>query len=219
MRGSGRGTSQLESRIKAPIYYLKLSRSLEDISSTKIRENIDDNRDISTLVDPVVQNYIYENSLYLREPQYKQVIRGRAIQIEIYDEPGERQKQEVLFAVEGKQEESEFRRASQVENIRYTLVRDLEQGGKIVGSRLFMAWPLPTYTRSFRVWRWPTISGRIPLGGLCWWRRFLSLARRMCGMWNSCWPRTPLAFCLQKDYTYAVFSPYMGLYTPGRSRS
>ena len=30
-------------------------------------------RDISNLIDPVVQNFIYDNSLYLREPQYKNV--------------------------------------------------------------------------------------------------------------------------------------------------
>ena len=41
-----------------------------------IRENIDLGRDISNLIDPSVQDYIYRNSLYLREPQYKQIIRA-----------------------------------------------------------------------------------------------------------------------------------------------
>ncbi|MFQ8689682.1 MAG: nicotinate-nicotinamide nucleotide adenylyltransferase [Blautia sp.] len=210
MRGSGRGTSQLESRIKAPIYYLKLSRSLEDISSTKIRENIDDNRDISTLVDPVVQNYIYENSLYLREPQYKQVIRGRAIQIEIYDEPGERQKQEVLFAVEGKQEESEFRRASQVENIRYTLVRDLEQGGKIVGIAAFHGLATTNLYQEFQSLEVANhirenTSGRIVLVAAL----FVSGQTHVRDV-EQLLATDTLAFCLQKDYTYAVFSPYHG---------
>ena len=51
----------------------------QDISSTRIRENIDYGRDISNLIDPVVQNFIYDNSLYLREPQYKNVFEAKNI--------------------------------------------------------------------------------------------------------------------------------------------
>lgn len=61
--------------IKNEIIELKLPSHLEDISSTKIRENIDNNRDIANLIDNMAQNFIYENSLYLRESQYKQVIK------------------------------------------------------------------------------------------------------------------------------------------------
>lgn len=61
---------------------LKLPVYLEDISSTRIRENIDLGRDISNLIDPVAQNFIYDNSLYLREPQYKNVFEIRNISFE-----------------------------------------------------------------------------------------------------------------------------------------
>lgn len=44
------------------------------------------NRDISNLIDPSVQEYIYYNGLYLREPEYKPIIRARAI---VFEEPGE----------------------------------------------------------------------------------------------------------------------------------
>ncbi|MDL2234894.1 HD domain-containing protein [Christensenellaceae bacterium OttesenSCG-928-L17] len=63
------------SRVKGDIQELELSAYLEDVSSTRIRDNIDHNRDISSLVDPVAQTFIYDNSLYLREPQYKEVMR------------------------------------------------------------------------------------------------------------------------------------------------
>ena len=105
--------------LKAPIYYLKLNERLEDISSTKIRENIDDNRDISSLVDPVVQNYIYENNLYLREPQYKQILRGRAVRVEVFEDPTKSIEEEIFKVLEGRPEEEEFQRASKVDNIRY----------------------------------------------------------------------------------------------------
>ena len=62
--------------ITGRVVQLQLPTHLEDISSTRIRENIDLGRDISNLVDPTVQDLIYRNSLYLREPQYKQLVRA-----------------------------------------------------------------------------------------------------------------------------------------------
>ena len=61
------------SMIEGDIVELTLPVQLEDISSTRIRHNIDEGRDISTLIDPVAQNYIYEFGLYKREPQFKSV--------------------------------------------------------------------------------------------------------------------------------------------------
>ena len=62
--------------ISGKVIQLQLPTHLEDISSTRIRENIDLGRDISNLVDPTVQDLIYRDSLYLREPQYKQLVRA-----------------------------------------------------------------------------------------------------------------------------------------------
>ncbi|MGI6735787.1 MAG: hypothetical protein ACOX41_00520 [Anaerovoracaceae bacterium] len=75
-QGSGTGARYRErlAQITGEVVELTLPTQLEDISSTRIRENIDNNRDISSLIDPVVQNYIYDNSLYLREPQYKMIL-------------------------------------------------------------------------------------------------------------------------------------------------
>ena len=64
------------SAIRGRVVQLQLPTHLEDISSTRIRENIDLGRDVSNLVDPTVQDLIYRNSLYLREPQYKQLVRA-----------------------------------------------------------------------------------------------------------------------------------------------
>ena len=61
------------SAIAGRIIELSLPTHLEDISSTRIREAVDLNRDISNLVDPVAQEYIYHHNLYLREPQNKPV--------------------------------------------------------------------------------------------------------------------------------------------------
>lgn len=68
--------------IRGEILQLSLPVQLEDISSTRIRENIDCNRDISNLMDPIAQNYIYSRNLYLREPQYKPVIDAETLRFE-----------------------------------------------------------------------------------------------------------------------------------------
>ena len=76
------------SRITGRVVQLQLPTHLEDISSTRIRENIDLGRDISNLVDPTVQDLIYRNSLYLREPQYKQLVRASFLEFSREDHPG-----------------------------------------------------------------------------------------------------------------------------------
>ncbi len=71
--------------ITGHVLKLKLPKYYEDISSTRIRENIDLGRDISSLVDPIAQNYIYDRNLYLREPAYKHVLQARDITISSYE--------------------------------------------------------------------------------------------------------------------------------------
>lgn len=61
--------------ISGHVLELTLPEELEEISSTRIREAVDANRDISHLIDPVAQEFIYRHSLYLREPQDKPVLR------------------------------------------------------------------------------------------------------------------------------------------------
>lgn len=67
--------------IQGDLIYLTLPTYFEDISSTKIRKNIDSNHDISALIDRVAQNYIYENKLYLREPQFKGILEAQELEI------------------------------------------------------------------------------------------------------------------------------------------
>ncbi|MDO4314748.1 MAG: cytidyltransferase-related domain protein [Oscillospiraceae bacterium] len=75
------------SRVTGDVIQLQLPTHLEDISSTRIRENIDLGRDISNLIDPAVQDFIFRNSLYLREPQYKQLIRASYLDFSLAERP------------------------------------------------------------------------------------------------------------------------------------
>ena len=61
--------------ITGRVVELTLPPQLEEISSTRIREAVDANRDVSNLIDPMAQEFIYRRGLYLREPQDKPVLR------------------------------------------------------------------------------------------------------------------------------------------------
>lgn len=85
--------------ILGDVLLLELPTHLEDISSTRIRENIDLGRDISNLVDPTVQDFIYRNSLYLREPQYKQILRASDLDFSFVERPDRALLEELSAAV------------------------------------------------------------------------------------------------------------------------
>ncbi len=70
--------------ITGQVINLTLRKYYEDISSTRIRDNIDMDRDISNLIDTVAQNYIYDRNLYLRQPAYKHILQAQEIHIGSY---------------------------------------------------------------------------------------------------------------------------------------
>lgn len=74
----------LETIIRGKLKLLSLPSYYETVSSTRIREYVDQNLDISMLVDPIAQSYIYENGLYLRSPQYKQVLEPQELYYKQY---------------------------------------------------------------------------------------------------------------------------------------
>src|SRR5690606_9101670 len=74
--------------IKGNIIRLSLPPQYEDISSTQIRTYIDEDRDISQLIDPLAQKYIYEYGVYRREPQYKTLLQTTPLDIELVEHIG-----------------------------------------------------------------------------------------------------------------------------------
>lgn len=66
----------LSEKIYNETIIIQTDRRYDSISSSRIRENIDLNRDISNLLEPLAQKYIYKNNLYSREPQYKTYVQG-----------------------------------------------------------------------------------------------------------------------------------------------
>ena len=87
--------------ITGRVLQLQLPPHLEDISSTRIRENVDLNRDISTLVAPVIQDFIYQNGLYLRDTPDKPLLYAGDLEFQWEESPTQEQVAELTAGLPG----------------------------------------------------------------------------------------------------------------------
>ena len=84
-----RGSKRKIRGILKDVEFLDLPKDLKEISSTQIRVNIDENRDISSLIDPLAQKYIYTNGFYQKTPVEKTLLQMSFLEKKIvpaYDE-------------------------------------------------------------------------------------------------------------------------------------
>jgi nicotinic acid mononucleotide adenylyltransferase len=85
-RGKVKKFNEAIKNIDGDVLSLTLSSKYSEISSTQIRSYIDENRDISSLVDPMSEQYIYNNGFYQRESQDKSSIKSLWMDTEVIEE-------------------------------------------------------------------------------------------------------------------------------------
>ena len=120
--------------ISGKILKMTLPIHLEDISSSQIRENIDLNRDIRNLIDPVAQEFIYGSGLYLREPQYKPVYRMRGIMFEQIEAPDQALFDELCAGILADHPAArEICRILQLRGHSLVLMRNQQEQGRVSG--------------------------------------------------------------------------------------
>jgi nicotinic acid mononucleotide adenylyltransferase/HD superfamily phosphodiesterase len=125
--------------IEGNIVRLALPPQYEDISSTQIRNSIDENRDISMLIDPLAQRYIYENGFYKSEPQYKSLIQSISVDIQIVEAFNQELLEEAASMISTSYSEVEpiFKDFIEKPSARMLILRDSDQGDKILGFAVF----------------------------------------------------------------------------------
>ncbi len=197
------------SAITAKVIELTLPTHLEDISSTRIRENIDLNRDISNLIDAVAQNYIYDNSLYLREPQYKSIVLTKGIKIEKVDMFSPKLISELsktlLRGKRGMPEAFEYLKRSDTLGI---IIRDGEKNDEIVAMSAFSLVETVGLYQEFlnskiaAHLREEGAGKRVLIGGIYYNKE--SSFRDVLQLLIS----ETLADCLMFDFTYAIYHPH-----------
>lgn len=138
-------------RIKGDVLELELPVHMEDISSSLIRELIDENRDISNLIDPLAQKFIYDYNLYLREPQYKTLIETTSLDIDIVENMSDQIINEIGHHI--------FIHTDLYENvgedinnkdIKFLIIRESNDAGKIIGFSAFHFIKLTELYREFK---------------------------------------------------------------------
>ncbi|WZL72944.1 cytidyltransferase [Clostridiaceae bacterium 35-E11] len=186
---------------------LMLAPQYEDISSTQIRNCIDQNRDIAKLIDPLAQQYIYEKSLYRREPQYKTLVQTKSISVEVVKglTPEVMQELSSLPFFNFEEVYEKLQQFAGKLNPRIVLLRSIEKNGEIFGfsafhwvrsSMIFKEFQdeiISEYVRNHSVGRILVIDGI-----------FVNDETAFENIEQMVLTET-LAYALPKDYTYAVF--------------
>lgn len=195
--------------IQGEVINLSLTKYYEDISSTRIRENIDLDRDVSSLVDPMAQSFIYENSLYSREPTFKHVLQAKSIKISDY-KPGLYTDVERL--VKGEMARKGYdpaRDEAYLENERTRSVF-VEDSGKNGGALGVAAAHRVATSQLLQVTGDPETAARIRkegLGRIAAIGLFYSGNKRGVNNLSQILLTEILARLLEKDYTYCIYAP------------
>ncbi|HPW99324.1 MAG TPA: cytidyltransferase [Sedimentibacter sp.] len=136
-KDAAKKAEEAKERIKGTLVELQLPLYLEDISSTQIRENIDNNRDISNLIDTMAQNFIYDRNLYIREPLNKAVLKTKPFDIEIVEEFSRKTLDEIGFCIfnNGDFYENMGERLAS-KNVKLLIIRD-SKSNKMLGFSAF----------------------------------------------------------------------------------
>ena len=200
-------------KLEGEVITLNLTSPYEEVSSSQIRESIDENRDISKLIDPLAQRYIYENNLYQREPQYKSIMQTISLDVQIIEGINPDLIAELYSQIFPEyNREDIFQRLEEVANKpspRFLLLRDLSHQGRILGFSAFH-WIrssiiyqefgdnlISEYIRENAVGRMIKIDGIFTI----------KEAKNKSGLENleQVILTETLSFCIEKDYHYAIF--------------
>lgn len=195
-----------KNRIKGMVVELKLPVYLEDISSTQIRDNIDNNRDISNLIESLAQSFIYDRNLYTREPLDKGILKPKPFTIEIIDDLSQKIVDEIGHYI--------FMHTNLYENIgekliskkiKFMIIRDGKNSNKLLGFSAFhqisssevygefQSQHIANYLRE-------KTSGRIiVIDGI-----FINPSKIYDNLEQIILTET-LAYCLKNDFTYALY--------------
>jgi len=195
------------SRLEGKVISLSLPPQYEDISSTQIRDYIDRNRDISMLVDPLAQKYIYANGLYRREPQYKTPVTPVSTDVEVVENPDRSLLEKLFYRIVGGNGETMEKLAPflQRSSPRVLILKEIGNGNRVLGfsmfhwARLSMLYSEFNNNMASEYVRDNAVGRIVVLDGI-----FTDKKSRHENLEQIILTET-LCYCLAKDYNYAVY--------------
>ncbi|MEL7563664.1 MAG: cytidyltransferase [Dehalobacterium sp.] len=205
---NNRELEEVMKRIKAHAMRLSLALQFEDISSTQIRNYIDENRDISSLVNPLAQQYIYDNGFYRREPQYKTLIGTISIKVDVVKKLTSRMAEEIYMLFPNEKHDQFLQKLSRLmehDGATIIAIRDINKGGKILGFSIFHSVRAQDFFHEFRnsniseYIRENAVGRIVIIAGI-----FIDKSAAFENLEQTILNET-LAYCLADEYHYAVY--------------
>lgn len=199
---------EIAKHLDAKYISVTLPKEYVEISSTNIRNYIDENRDISSFVDPLAQQYIYEHGFYRREPQDKALLQSPlSIEIEVHEGINSKLMDEFISVFSDKLDyvASKLRGLMEKPSARFIIIRDAVRDGELLGFSAFH------WVRSSNLYhelldintseyvRKNTIGRIVLLDGI-----FISGKYKNKSLEQILLTET-LAFCLSRDYQCAIY--------------
>lgn len=206
-RGNIKKIDEISKNISGDIQWVTLPQKYLEISSTQIRNSIDDNRDISSLIDPLAQNYIYENGFYQKQPQNKTSIKSLWLDVEVHDKINNSVAMEICDLI-GANKDKIFNKLMEISDkpsARVIMLRDSNQNNEL------LAFSVIHWVRSGMLYneiknvdlsrfiRTNSIGRILMIDGM-----YIKDCEKNCDL-NQVLITETLTSCIARDYEYAIF--------------
>ncbi len=201
-------------RINSKVVRLTLAPQYEDISSTQIRSYIDENRDISMLIDPLVQKFIYENGFYQKEPPYKSLIQSMSIDIEVIDNINHELIDELAstFYHDYKEIATKLHEFNYKSSRKLIVIRDENKYGKVLGFSAFHRIHSTNLYKDLRSTQATEYIRQNAVGNIALIDGIFVTSSVAIDDFEQILLTETLSYCLSKDYEYCVFMSMMDNY-------
>lgn len=206
--------------IDGDVKLLTLPPQYEEISSSQIREYVDENKDISNIIDPLVQKFIYEFGIYRREPQYKDITNTNTISLRIEEYPTEELLSELcikFFNGDSIQTERIYE-LSRKHKLKIAYIRHIEKDEIMAFSVFFR---LESYS-FFKIFEDECVNSSVrnnSIGNIALLAGIYTEDNSKINNLEQIVLTETLAHCLKKDYTYAVFKDMITCELPNKNIS
>jgi nicotinic acid mononucleotide adenylyltransferase len=184
-----------------------LKPEYEEISSSLIRKNVDEKRDISNLIDSMAQTYIYERGLYRSEPQYKTIMQTKSKQVELYTEFNESFLKELsnTYFDDSLEAFEKLKIFTRKNSPKILLIRDLNEESRIIAFSLFHLVKSSSLYQEFKHDRVSEYIRENSMGRIIMLDGMFIDESRNDGTYNQILLTETLGICLKKDYSYAIY--------------
>ena len=211
MNSAGAVETKKYPMISGEIKELILPANLEEINPLRIRDNIDHSRDIANLIDPLVQTYIYDNSLYLREPPFKHIFSARRIHFEVVEQFDKELTNEVMETIfKNYSEKDRIKSYLLREGTKAVIIRDGEKGNLPVGIATFHEISMADLYAEFGMLTVASYIRRITSGKIIILTGVAAIKETFMRNPEQLALTEALAYCLQNNFTYAIFHSHLG---------